>query len=416
MSWLLLLVAPALAGEYRRLDLADGRTITVEVLGATPDGLEVAVRQGRMLLPFDRVTNITPISAADWQAVAPLRILFLPVVTDPGGPPADAQAADLQLRAERGALPRTTVLQIGELALSEDARAQLRGCGVDVVCIHQSTAPLPVDVTLVCNLGGPVDAPSLTLASAWRGYPDVQAAGTVPFAADAESRRISASSAVHDALGLRRVTTPLAPIVTAPATAASPWTVLGVEDPMVAAVPLPALAPPAVVPPPEPSDSPWGAPAAPAPTGVPVIPPVVVPDTPPADEPASPGSAPPAATPPTAPPPAATTPAPVSPTATLPGARLTNSPVSPALAFVPLPGFPEWVSGDTAHGLLATALVVPGTAAIVYVSGASTSRPVEFAALSGLGYYSLCVATSRAFLPVVTPTDGGASVGLLGIW
>lgn len=409
MSWLLLLVAPAFAGEYRRLELADGRKVAVEVLASTADGLEVSVPQGRMRLPYEAVASITAMSPADWAALPPLRILVLPVVAEPTALPADAQAADLQLRAELGALPRTTVLQLGETDIPADAAAQLRACGADLACVGAASGALPVDVTL---LPGLVSGPALSVSATWRGVADAHATVTLPFAADPEARRVATSNAVHDALGLEHPAAPLAPVVTAAATAASPWTVMGVEEPVVATLPTPASTGPST------SDTPWGAaPAAPASApGVTTQGPAATTTPTSATAPTAPATTPPAAaTPPAATPPAGTPPDAATPAATAPKARRTGE-VSPALAFVPLPGFPEWVAGDAGHGLAATALVVPGTAAMVYASGASTSRKGEFLLLSGIGYYSLCVATSRAFLPVVTPTAGGAALQIAGAW
>lgn len=127
------------------------------------------------------------------------------------------------------------------------------------------------------------------------------------------------------------------------------------------------------------------------------------------------------ATPPVAPspdPPPGPPPEPVLP---LPADPLPGSPppgsgsnIRPGLAFVPVPGFAQWVGGDPRRALGATALVLPGTAGLVYLSGAGTTRRPEAITLSALGYYGLCVVTGRAFVPVVAPTDGGLTVGAGG--
>lgn len=122
-------------------------------------------------------------------------------------------------------------------------------------------------------------------------------------------------------------------------------------------------------------------------------------------------SAPPLPPPEPPPPVAGVEPPPSVPSPPRPASPPPRRSADPLHALVPLPGFPQWMAGDVRGGAIATAIVVPATAALVWAGGHEAPTPVGFAVLSGVGYYALCVVTNRAMMPVVvTPTPGGASV------
>lgn len=86
-----------------------------------------------------------------------------------------------------------------------------------------------------------------------------------------------------------------------------------------------------------------------------------------------------------------------------------------ALAFIPLPGITAFVDGRPGAGAAALGVVVPATAALVYVAGHESARASTAVAVSVLGYYTMCVVSNRIVAPVmVTPTVGGAMLSTGG--
>lgn len=344
----------AQAQEYRRLELADGRVILAEYLAAGQTGIEVRVAQGRMVLPFEQVLQIQPSDATAFVGAPPWRVLLLE----------DGERG--AVAAELGAMPAVTVLRPGQGEVPAGLDAEVRACAGAPACLGAALGRVPADGVIVASVGSAGMLDVLKIDRAWVGGLDPLPSVSVTFPGDVPGRRVAASQAVHEALGLVPPPEPLAPSVT------GPW-VAGSTAP---------------------------APVEPTPTATPAA------TEPPANVPTEPVGTPEAGTT-----------LPTSPTAPPGGSappRAARAAPSPALAFVPVPGLPAFVAGDTRRGVAAVAVVAPATAALVYVAGASSSRPAELYGLGALGYYTLCVVANRAFLPVVTPVEGGAGLTVGG--
>lgn len=352
---ILLLAALAAAAEFRRVELSDGRFLLVEILGNDETGVDVALPQGRMRLSYDRVIRLEPVEEDRYRAQPPLRVLVLPFTAADGAPAALADEARERVWTTLGAMPavdRRAVSDMGGYAPSSTLGA-LSACGADTACVGARVASLDVDVVLAGTVRG-TGAEDLSLVAAWPLYTDVRTLVAGRVGPDGTPPQL-AWRLTYAALGLLP-----SPYVAPAAPEYAPW---GVSLPVATpteATPIPAPVPVANAEP---------APVAPAPT----------------------------------PEPAAASP---------PGARRA---IRPGLAWVPVPGFAQWVAGDPGRALGATALVLPGTAGLVYLSGAGSTREPEAIALSALGYWGLCVVTGRAFVPVAAPTaDGGLTVGAAG--
>lgn len=382
---LLLLAQLAAAAEYRRVELADGRVIVAEVQNTDANGIDVRVPQGRMHLSFDRVLRIDPAEAEAWAAQKPIRVLVLPFTAEGGAPAASPESARTRVWDELGKVPavaRVELAAMGGWAPATTLQA-LAGCGADAGCIGARVASLDVDVVIGGSVRGS-GGEELVLAAAWPLYADVRTTVT--------ARLVPGTPPGEVAWNLSRASLGLLP---------EPWPGAGPAGVPTGAATLPLgvgqapTAPPAgAAVPPEAS-----ALAASVPAGAAVPPEASVPP-----EPVAVPSPPPTVLPPVEP-------APAGPAAAPPRGPRTPD---PALAFVPLPGFAQWVAGDAPRALAATAVVVPGTAGLVYLAGAGATRPAEAIALSAAGYYALCVVTGRAFVPLVTPTDGGLTMGVGG--
>jgi len=327
---ILLLAAAAEAAQYRRLDLADGRVITVQYEGADAGGLRVLTPQGTMRLPFEAVTQLTPVDAVAYEANGPLRVLVLPFVA--GAPDAETQAtlSARVMREEFARVPATRVYTLVDMAAyAPPATAEaLARCGADADCLRARVAAYEVELVV----SGTVTADGTTrLVGVYPSAPGARADAEVRIAGNPEVQYTFARRGAYALLGVD-----LPPDVQVVAE-------VPVADPTVV---VPGPLPNPVDLPPEPTRGQRSVPA--------------------------------------------------------------------ALVAVPLPGVTAFAGGQVGKGLLATALVVPATAGIVAGAGASTTRPAELIGISVLSWWGLCAVSNVAWMPSVTPTDGGATVNLGG--
>ncbi len=344
---LLALVLPAWSGEFRKIELADGRILVAEVTGTYAEGLALRVPQGMFKTPFDDILRIDPVDESVYRSLPALRVLVLPVGARDGLLPNDADLATKRLRTEMSRVPGTRVLVLEDLPAGTPS-ATLHGCGLDASCVLGASGGLAVDVIVMGMLGAPGGAASeLTLSSVWSGATRAQRRTSIVRAGtlDSQIREIDAATYVLLAVEAER----------APVVAVAPF-----PTPVPGAVPTPVPTPLPVV-----IAAPVATPAVPSPT--------------PITQPAS------------------------------------GTSIDPALAFVPIPGFPSWLAGDYRGGVIATAIVIPATALVVWAAGHESPSPAAFGLLAGVGYYAVCAATNRAVLPVaITPTVGGAAVQVGG--
>lgn len=323
---MLLLAGLAQAAEYRKVELADGRLLTVEYVATEADGVRIRVPQGTVKLPFEAILSFQPADESAYLALAPLKILVLPMVAQAPASAEDAARIQSVLAAEAARVPNAEVQSLAQAAPygTPAAAAALAVCGGDAACIGLHVAPYHVDLVLGGTVGGS-GADDLALAAVFPPFPTASRTAGARVTGNPEVQHEAARRALYGVLGLD-----------VPATAV-----------IIAAVPVPE----------------------------PVAEPVPIPEP------------------------------------VVPRARRS---VSPALALVPIPGIAQFASGDVGHGVAAAAVVVPGTVGLVYLAGRSGSRKPEVIGLGIAGYWALCAVTGRAWLPAVTPVEGGAQVGVGG--
>lgn len=88
--------------------------------------------------------------------------------------------------------------------------------------------------------------------------------------------------------------------------------------------------------------------------------------------------------------------------------------ISPAAAFVPLPGFPSLLARDLRGLGRSWAVAVPSTAAFVLVARPVASNPRQLVTLSFVGYAVSAVAANQLFAPQapvlsIVPGEGGVT-------
>lgn len=165
------LAARAEAAEYRRVELADGRTLVAEVVATDAHGLVLALPQGRARVAFVEVLRIAPEDAAVYADQPPLRVAVLPFAALDGAAPADAEVARRRVAAAFARVPE--VVAVEPPAGTPEAE-RLGACGLDASCVVAAGAALEADVAVLGALAQPGDAEELALASVFLAAPRAQ--------------------------------------------------------------------------------------------------------------------------------------------------------------------------------------------------------------------------------------------------
>lgn len=375
MSLILCLLAvlawarPAAAEEYRLITLADGRVLQAEIIATTAQGLSLRIPQGRLDVPFASVRNLEAMDAVAYRSQPTWRVLILPFA---GPDTARAEEARASVEDALGRIPAITVGNLDGLARAGASVEALRACGQDLSCAVAPAGAAGFTAVVSGSLAPKGASTDLTLSGVFSGAPSTRRSETTPYTGLAGEHPVEILKAAAAALQLRPED---AVVATLPArlgapVAASPWGTTAAPD-----VPAPVAAPTGPV-----ATTPWGTTPEPAPTPDPA--------------------------------PTATAP-PVAPAAADPSLdRLRR------LAWVPLPGMPSIARKDWSGVAKSWGLVVPGSAAMVYVSGRAAFTAPQMVGMSALSVYSLTVLANTVFglhgaSAGVSPTaDGGAAVGV----
>lgn len=200
MTALLLAVVSAWAAEYRRIELADGRIVTGQVVADTADGITLSIPQGLADVAYSDVVRIDNVDPAVAAAVPPLRLLVLPTTGS-----ADASTVDRQLRAALSAVPATSVLSLDTLppTVSDATRAALRGCGLDASCVVSAATDVPADVVVMPQVSAQPTVEEVRLASVWLDAPQAQAHVTTAHPTNVRARADDLGGAAFTLLRVR---------------------------------------------------------------------------------------------------------------------------------------------------------------------------------------------------------------------
>lgn len=348
------------AEEFRKILLADGRTLVARVDATDDTGLTMGVPQGQVRVPFEQVMSLDPIDVATYQAQPAWVVVVLPVTGD--SPTGEAQRVTESVRYVLSRLPAVKVLAPAEVdgLLGAARSGALSACKSDLDC----AAPLlaQIGVTGVLNgsmapAAGANSAVRVELHGVYTATPTARGTGEATYNGSAASN----GAALLNAAALSLLVQP-----TSAALAALPPQ-------------LPLAGPVARV---------EEKPATPVETPRPVEAPKPV-------EPPKPRD-----------------------TAALSASRLH------ALAFVPLPGAPSLARKDWAGFASSWAVAVPCSAALVYGAGSSTVSKPQMIGLSFGSYYASAVLSNLIFglrqggpgAPTASvslaPEGAGASVAL----
>jgi len=333
--WVLgLILGVASGGEFRTVELADGRLVTAELLGLEHEVMEAQLPQGRVSWPLSTIRSMEPSTAEAYRTQPAWTVLVLPV-----GYASDDLIAEARDAAGRlvGLLPRVPALDVWEREsldqrLDPAEREALLDCGPEPLCALALLGPRAPHLVIGAELvpGDGVETPVLRMTSGYAGSPLAARQVRVPYPIADPGLDAQVMAGLYPLFHLEPDRFLLAELAT--------YTVPGAPTP----------APP--------------------------------------------------------------------PVASVPSWRLVDSEL---IGWVPLPGLPHLVAGDARGAAVAWAVVVPGTAAMVYVAGWSTWKRRQLW-VAGLGSYAvLSVAvnqlllagdTPRAARLGVVPLEGGAAV------
>ncbi len=141
----------------RRIRLSDGRQYDGIVLQSTAEGMLLQVPQGRTLVPYESLAEISTISMQDFLGQAPLRIGLSPITAGSADLEALARHLDDWTLTAARALPSTEVVAppAWEAKL---AGIELSVCRGDASCLRGLAEDLHLDYLLVPTLTGKLDA------------------------------------------------------------------------------------------------------------------------------------------------------------------------------------------------------------------------------------------------------------------
>lgn len=150
LAFLLGLVQPSEAQEFRRITLSDGRSLAARVDATTADGLTLTLPQGTVRVPFSLVMNIENIDEATWKDQPSWDILVLPL----SGPSGLAQPASNATREALSRLPSSRVFEVSQLVsrLDPGAYAGLVACQGNLEC----ATPYAASAGMTAMLSGTV--------------------------------------------------------------------------------------------------------------------------------------------------------------------------------------------------------------------------------------------------------------------
>ncbi|MCB9667910.1 MAG: hypothetical protein H6736_02000 [Alphaproteobacteria bacterium] len=116
--------------QFRALELTDGRHLEAEILATEPAGLRMRIPQGETLISFELLVNISPITAAEYDAQKPMRLwVHSPAILEP-------------LAAAYKAIPALVVSTVQDPnGLEPGAVIQLDRCAADFSCMAEAVDP-----------------------------------------------------------------------------------------------------------------------------------------------------------------------------------------------------------------------------------------------------------------------------------
>ncbi len=374
---LLGLSLPATAAEYRRITVNDGRVLIAEVADTTDTGLRLVLHQGRTLVAFQDVVNLEDVDVSTWDSQEDWQLIVVPPK------PQDLQRApELQetLTAAAAGIPASTPLRPADVTtLSVTDRGRLANCGTDSGCVQGYLDKSGADVLVAARVQGPADAPEIVVTATYATAP--RAWREVAF--DRPSGAGSYAGVMRQAIETALHLDPRPAGLTA-ADGLGPGALPDAAQPPTT---------PGALPDAEPEQAPGALPTADASSSEPAPPdPAPVQDLTDLDKPA--------------------------------GAPMGGPSRSTlrALSWVPLPGTPSLARGDWGGFAGSMGVVVPGTAAMVYVAGKASFSREQLIATGAGSFYVLTVAMNKAFglrglggeLAVQPLPGGGLVLGLQG--
>ncbi len=122
MIWPILvgLAAASDAQQFRRLQVADGRTLYARIIGQTPEGLELELAQGTAIVTYDEIAGMTPVEPEAFAAAPAWSVVVL----------GNGELAE-RLARHFDFLPNTELVTVDKL-MSSDVAAR---CGEALDCL-----------------------------------------------------------------------------------------------------------------------------------------------------------------------------------------------------------------------------------------------------------------------------------------
>ena len=194
---------PASAVEYRNVTLADGRTLPAEIKGITATEMTLLTPQGTVVVSPNDLRDMQALSAEDYAALPPWKVLVLPFAGEPEFKD-DRQFAHLFSLRVLESIPAVSPVAIADLpaAVSQTTKSSLRTCGTDLQCATRHGQDAGADVVVMGRVQSTNDERSLTIGAVFVDAPSARRRTSIPYNESLIERRREITNGLYESLFL----------------------------------------------------------------------------------------------------------------------------------------------------------------------------------------------------------------------
>ena len=165
LIWLFLPLQLAVATEYRKITLSDGRIITGQVLDSEENIMWVRTPRGKVAVDMFQVQSIENVTRSDYSHQKPLTVLLLPSISPSEDlVPVSSLIQDLVHR-HLLQMPGLVVIESADFTARQglEHNNQLSRCGKDTECVLALVEPNGIDIVIHGGMSQLPESPDFSL-------------------------------------------------------------------------------------------------------------------------------------------------------------------------------------------------------------------------------------------------------------
>jgi hypothetical protein len=207
---------PAIAAEYRSIELANGRVIPAEIGEITATEMVLKTPQGEVRIAPSELRSMDPMSPEDYGAIQPWTVLVVPFK---GNAEQDAKTAAMYVLRVLEGIPSVRPITIEDLppSVGETTRRALAICGTDFQCATRHGASAGADVVIMGQAVSQADGKQLDVGAVFVATPEARKRDTVLYDSALIAHRRSIATVTYQSLYLTPpvgIDVPELPVVT----------------------------------------------------------------------------------------------------------------------------------------------------------------------------------------------------------